>query len=503
VRTTRIYCRPSCPATTPRRANVGFFRTAAAAQRAGYRACRRCRPDAAPGSPEWNVRADLVARVMRMVTDGAVERVGVAGVADEVGYSQRHLNRVVTEELGAGILAIARAQRAHTARLLLETTDLPIGEIVWAAGFGSIRSFNDTVSTVYRVPPAQLRRAARTARAAAADSPDLGGFSRPQPAWPPRSGEFARGRAGEAPAGGITVRLAARAPFDGAAALEFLGVRALPGMEEWDGAVYRRTLDLPHGHGTVAITDHDATGVTARLRLADLRDIGPAVARVRRMLDLDADPQAVEAVLGADPSLAEWISARPGLRVPTCAEPLEALVRAITGQQVRLSGGRAVAAKLLAEHGRPLSFADDRLHLVFPRAADLAELDPASLPMPRLRGGTLVQAAGLVAGREVGLGPGTDRDELRWRLGQVPGIGPWTLGYLALRGLGDPDVLLGGDLVVRRALARIGLPDGPAGLAEHARAWRPWRSYVVVHAWAAAAARTHSPEPVDRSARTP
>ena len=501
VRTTGIYCRPSCPATTPKRANVTFFRTAAAAQLGGYRACRRCRPDVSPGSPEWNVRADLVARVMRLVADGEVERVGVAGLAHEVGYSQRHLNRLVTEELGAGVLAIARAQRAHTARLLLETTELPVAEVGWAAGFGSVRSLNDTVRVAYQATPGQLRRAAWGARGRPpADSSEFGQLSPVRPACRPNSEEFAGGGA----VGSITVRLAARAPFDAAATLAFLGVRAIAGIESWDGTVYRRTLDLPHGHGTVAIVDHDATGVVAKLRLTDLRDIAPAVARVRRMLDLDADPQAVEAVLGADPHLAEWIRARPGLRAPTCAEPLEALVRAICGQQVSLAGGRAVAERLVAQHGETLSFADDRLTLVFPRAATLAAVDPESLPVPRARGRCLVQAAALVADGQVSLGPGADREELALRLLEVPGIGPWTLGYLAMRGLGDPDVLLSGDLVVRRALARTGLPEAPAALAERARTWRPWRSYVTVHAWAATAAATsdelhHRPA---RSART-
>lgn len=540
VRTTGIYCRPSCPATTPKRANVTFYRTAAAAQLGGYRACRRCRPDVSPGSPEWNVRADLVGRVMRMVADGAVDRVGVAGVAAEVGYSQRHLNRLVTEEVGAGVLAIARAQRAHTARLLLETTDLPIAEVGWAAGFGSVRSLNDTVRVVYRATPGQLRSAAWGARGRPrADSPAFGRLSHVRPACPPNSEESGGpgagggagpaggagvgaaggagagtvggaaaggGGAGGGAAGGITVRLAARAPFDASATLAFLGVRAIAGMESWEGAIYRRTLDLPHGHGTVAITDHDDAGVTAELRLADLRDIGPAVARVRRMLDLDADPQAVESVLGADAHLAGWIRARPGLRVPTCAEPLEALVRAITGQQISLRGGRAIAERLVAEHGRPLSFADDHLSVVFPSAATLAGLDPGTLPMPRARGRCLIRAAALVADGEVSLGPGADREESARRLLEVPGIGPWTLGYLAMRGLGDPDVLLTGDLVVRRALARTGLPEASAPVTERARAWQPWRSYVSVHAWAATASATTAiattDEAPDQAART-
>ncbi|HEX6886736.1 MAG TPA: Ada metal-binding domain-containing protein, partial [Candidatus Nanopelagicales bacterium] len=263
VRTTGIYCRPSCPALTPKRRNVEFYRSAAAAQRAGFRACRRCRPDAVPGSAEWNIRGDVVGRAMRMVADGAIERAGVGGVARALGYSERHLNRLVTEELGAGLLALARTQRAQTARILLETTDLPASEVAWAAGFGSVRAFNDTIAAVYGEAPTALRarrrgRVATPAGARVAGDPDA---VAPTP---------------------ITVRLATRRPFDPGTVLHFLGERAVPGMESWDGATYRRTLALPHGHAVVGCTPGEA-GVLAEFRLADLRDLGPGVARVRRM----------------------------------------------------------------------------------------------------------------------------------------------------------------------------------------------------------------------------
>jgi methylphosphotriester-DNA--protein-cysteine methyltransferase len=263
VRTTGVYCRPSCPATTPRRANVEFLPTAGAAQQRGYRACRRCLPDAVPGSPEWNVRADLAARAMRLIADGVVEREGVSGLAARLGYSERHLNRVLGAEMGAGPLALARAHRAHTARLLVETTSLAMADVAFAAGFASVRQFNDTVRAVYGVAPTTLRTEAGRRRGAVA-----------------------------AVAGTVVLRLPYRPPFDAAGLRAFLAARALDGVESSGDDGYARTLRLPHGAATVALAFPDAPYVVAALRPADPRDLGPAVARVRRLLDLDADPAA-------------------------------------------------------------------------------------------------------------------------------------------------------------------------------------------------------------------
>ena len=286
VRTTGIYCRPSCPARTPLARNVSFFTTAAAAQGAGYRACRRCRPDAAPGSPEWDVRADVVARAMRLIADGEVERSGVPGLAARLGYSERQLHRQLVGELGVGALALSRAQRAQTARLLIETTDLPMADIAFAAGFASIRQFNDTVREVFATTPTGLRRTRP-------------GTNRSAPGW-------------------LTLRLAARAPYEAAEVLLFLGAHAVPGLEEWDGTTFSRVLDLPHGPAVVQLSPapEGGVGVIARLWSTELRDLGAAVTRCRRMLDLDADPTAVDDVLGADPSLASLVRAAPGRRVP-------------------------------------------------------------------------------------------------------------------------------------------------------------------------------------------
>ena len=302
VTSTGIYCRPSCPARTPKRENVRFYPTAAAAQRAGFRACLRCRPDATPGSPEWNVRADVVARAMRLIRDGIVDREGVEGLARRLGYSLRQLNRLVTAEVGTGPLALARAQRSQTARVLLETTDLPVTHVAFAAGFSSVRQCNDTVREVFADTPSGLRlRARKTA-----------------PGRRPASE-----RASQA----IRLRLPCRRPFNPASVLDFLGSRALPGVEERDGEAYRRTLRLPHGHGVVTVRAPEAVDgaqdahsgpsyVEGELVLSDLRDLTTAVARCRQLLDLDADPVAVWEALGADRLVGSLVRRDPGRRVP-------------------------------------------------------------------------------------------------------------------------------------------------------------------------------------------
>ena len=446
VRTTGIYCRPSCPAITPKRANVDFYRSAAAAQQHGFRACKRCRPDAAPGSPEWDVRGDLVARAMRLIADGVVDREGVEGLSRRLGYSSRHLNRLLTQELGAGPLALARAQRAQTARVLIETSDLSMTDVAFAAGFGSVRQFNDTVREVYATAPSDLRR---------------------------RSGHTD----GLGDTGSVTVRLPARTPFDVGGVLEFLGRRAVPGLESWDGDTYGRTLALPHGDGAVSVIA-DERHVGATFRLADWRDLAPAVGRVRRLLDLDADPVAIDGALGAEPALAPLVDERPGLRVAGSVDPAETLVRAIVGQQVSVSGARTVLGRIVAALGEPSVVAGDRLIHVFPTMERLATADAAALPMPASRAATLREAARLVADGELALDSGTDRTAIVDRLVAVRGIGPWTANYVVMRGLGDPDVFLDTDLGVRQALAGLDLAD-----ADPSR-WRPWRSYAMHHLWA-------------------
>ncbi len=454
VLTTGIYCRPSCPARTPNRGNVRFYRSAAAAQAGGFRACRRCRPDASPGSPEWNLRADVAGRAMRMIVDGLVDREGVAGLAARLGYSERQVNRVLVAELGAGPAALARSGRAQTARILLETTDLPITEVAFAAGFASIRSFNDTMPAVFALSPTELRRRARTGR------------------------NVVR-------AGTITLRLPYRAPADLDAAGRFLAARTVGGVEEIvaGSGLYRRALRLPHGPGVVELFPGDGF-VLATLHLADLRNLAPAVSRCRRVFDLDADPVAVDSHLGADPLLAPLVAAAPGLRVPGAFDGAELAVRALLGQQVSVAAARTLAGRLTARYGEALADPVGAVTHLFPSAERLAALDPAELPMPAARGRALVTLAAALASGAVRLDPGADRDEVERALVALPGVGPWTAGYIRMRALGDPDVLLPTDLGVRRGIVQAGSDDDrPAAVLQRAEPWRPWRSYAVMHLW--------------------
>ncbi|MDK3257443.1 AlkA N-terminal domain-containing protein [Blastococcus capsensis] len=451
VHTTGIYCRPSCPARTPLARNVSFFSTAAAAQGAGFRACRRCRPDAAPGSPEWDVRADVVARAMRLIGDGEVERSGVPGLAAHLGYSERQLHRLVVAELGVGPLALARAQRAQTARLLVETTDLPMADVAFAAGFTSVRQFNDTVQEVFATTPSELRRGRRGAH---------GG-----------------------PPGWLTLRLAARAPYAAEEVLLFLGAHAVPGLEEWDGTTFSRVLDLPHGPAVVRLSPapDGGAGVTVRLRLGELRDLAAAVSRCRRMLDLDADPTAVDDVLGADPALAPLVAAAPGRRVPASPDADELAVRAVLGQQVSVAGARTLTARLLTAAGTPLPEPVGTLTHAFPRPDALADADLTAVGLTGARRRTVHALATALAGGSVALGPGAERADAERALRAVPGIGPWTAALVGLRGLADPDVWLPGDLALSKSLAALSSSDTDA-----ATRWRPWRSYAVLHLWALA-----------------
>lgn len=445
VRSTGIYCRPSCPAITPKRANVEFHPTAAAAQQRGFRACKRCRPDASPGSPEWDTRSDLVARAMRLIADGVIDREGVTGLARRLGYSERHLHRLLVDEVGAGPLALARSQRAQTARTLIETTGLTMTDIAFAAGFGSVRQFNDTVREVYAAAPRDLRR--RSTRGA--------------PCEP----------------GAIRLRLPARRPFAGAELFDFVGAHLVPGIEARDecGALHR-AMRLPHGHGVATVRSSD-DAVLATLRLADWRDLAPAVERLRRWLDLDADPVAIDDALAADDVLAPLVTATPGIRSPGSVDPSETSIRTVVGQQVSLAGAAAVTGRIVAMLGDPLTIAHPTLTHVFPTPDRLAAVDPASLPLPGRRAATVQRLAAAIASGAVSVDVATDRGRLRAQLLALRGIGPWSAGHIEMRALGDPDVFLAGDLVARRALTANDLDPSDT------ERWRPWRSYATRHLW--------------------
>lgn len=453
VRTTGIYCRPSCPARTPAFRNVTFHPSAASAQAAGFRACKRCLPDATPGSPDWDVSATAAGRAMRLIADGVVDREGVEGLARRVGYTPRHLTRIVTAELGAGPLALARARRAQTARVLIETTELSYADVAFASGFSSVRQFNDTLREVYASSPTELRGR----------------------------------RGGRATTGTVTMRLGVRTPFAGRALLDFLAYHLVPGVEVAGPGWYARTLDLPHGPGTVRVELDDlpqspqAAFVTATFELADLRDTGAALERTRRLLDADCDPLAVAEHFAGDPVVGPLVRDCPGLRVPGQVDGDETAVRAVVGQQVSVVGACTVTGRIVADHGRRVSTSTPGLTHLFPDAATLAVVDPTTLPMPRARGRALVGLAAALAEGTVALDRGPDRAAVRSTLLARPGVGPWTADYVAMRALADPDVFLPTDLGVRNALTRLG--HDPSVVVAGQDAWRPWRSYALMHLW--------------------
>lgn len=409
-----------------------------------------------PGSPEWNARADAVARAMRLIQDGVVDREGVPGLATRLGYSTRQVERQLNAELGAGPLALARAQRAQTARLLIETSELPMGDVAFAAGFSSIRTFNETVREVFALAPGELRQRAEKAH-------------RHVPKVP----------------GTISLRLPYRAPLNPDNLFGHLAATAVPGVEEWRSGAYRRTLRLPYGTGVVALSprpDH----IACQLALTDLRDLTIAISRCRWMLDLDADPEAVDEQLRSDPLLAPLVDKAPGRRVPRTVDAAEFAVRAVLGQQVSTAAARTHAARLVASYGERVADPDPEggLTHLFPSPQALAGLDPESLALPASRRATLTTLVGALADGSLPLGIDSDWEAARAQLNALPGFGPWTTEVIAMRALGDPDAFLPSDLGVRRAARELGLPSTPAALTARAAGWRPWRAYAVQYLWA-------------------
>lgn len=535
VTSTGIYCRPICPARTPARRNMRFFPHPGAAEAAGFRACRRCRPETSPGSPDWNVRADLAARAVRLIADGYVDEHGVTGLADRLAVTERHLRRLLLAELGAGPLALARTTRLQTARRLLAETSMPVTDIAFASGFASVRQFNASFQESYGQPPSALRRRAAEVTGPAAGHAAGHGVGQPEGTW-------------------LTLRLACRQPLDGGALLDFLALRAVPGIEQVSGNSYRRTVHTPGGPGVIELRlpaaaegsraggarDGGGSGaggrdrrggpvpgqVLLRARLPRLRGLGQVVSRCRQLLDLDADPQAINAVLAADELLAPLVAARPGLRVPGTYDGFELAVRAVLGQQVSLAAARTFASRIAARSGGRLPEptgdpvdpagdpvdgvagahvsgahlaaaglagagprksggaraaagpADSEPTLLFPRAADLADADLSGLGLTTARQATLRALATAVAGGGLALDQGADPEATAARLSELPGIGPWTVAYILMRAVGDPDAFPASDLGLRRALERLG---GDPGMA---RRWRPWRAYAAVHLWA-------------------
>jgi AraC family transcriptional regulator, regulatory protein of adaptative response / DNA-3-methyladenine glycosylase II len=402
VRTTGIYCRPSCPARTPKAENVTFYETSAAAHDAGYRACKRCLPEAVPGTPAWNLRSDIAGRAMRLINDGVINRDGVEGLASRLGYSSRQLNRILSHELGAGPLSLARASRAQTARTLLVSTGMKLADVAFAAGFSSVRQFNETVAEVFDMTPTALRSTARHHPSARAST-------------------------------SLTLALPYREPFD-PGVFSFLAVRAIPGIEAGTATSYARTLQLPHGDARFSVEytgDRTGAGGTALCDTAldnsaldnsvkydggphrrplvltigavDLRDLPALLSRVRRLFDLDADPVAIDGALGADPRLSASVAAAPGIRLPGALDPQELLVRAMVGQQITVAAARTALTQLAAA-GSPSAAAGDGLSRLFPTPAQIAGAGAELLRGPRRRIESLLAVATALAENKLELG---------------------------------------------------------------------------------------------------
>ncbi len=455
VATTGIYCRPICPSRYAKRANVRFFGTPAAAETAGFRPCRRCRPEAAPGTPAWLGTAAVVRRALRLINDGALDDGSVAALALRLGIGPRHMLRLFLQHVGASPLAVAHTRRLHFAACLLEQTELPITQVALAAGFGSTRRFNDAFVKTYRRAPRELRRSAR------------GGAS---------------GAAGDE----VVLRLAYRPPYDWQHTLGFLATRAVPGIERVDARGYARTVSCGVGHAMICVNSIAAEdALQLRVCGAPAAALLQMVSIARRVFDLSADPARIRAELGGDAVVGPLVKTRPGLRIPGMWEPFECAVRAVLGQQVSVAAGRTFAARLVVHEGAPIRAGADGLTHLFPTAARLADATLDGIGITKARASALRSLARAVRDGDVDFSAGPA--DVAAALAALPGIGPWTAQYVLLRALGEPDALPNADLVLRRMAAPAAVPLSGRELEARARQWQPWRGYAVMHLWNAAA----------------
>jgi len=450
VTTTRIYCRPICPARGPKDEHIRYYHTAAAAEAAGYRPCLRCRPEAAPGSPAWRGTSTVVGRALRLIGDGALDSDSVDQLADRLGVTGRHLRRLFVQHVGASPIDVTLTRRVHFAKRLIDTTPLAFRSIAIAAGFGSLRRFNGQMRRIYSRTPTELRRLSqRSAR------------NRPEPT------------------AGYQLRLTARMPYDWAAAMAFLQARATPGVEHVDGLRYRRTIAVGDHAGTIDVSPTPTgDGLRLDVRIPEPRALLAIVERVRRMFDLDADPPVIEMHLRGDALLRRALAKHPGIRVIGAWDGFEIAVRAILGQQVSVAAATTIAGRIAARFGSP--FADDGpLVRLFPTAAQLADAALEDVGVLPSRAQTIRTLARHAASGALTLDGTADRDATVNALVALPGIGPWTAEYIAMRALGDPDAFPTGDRVLMQMTG-----DRTAGaLTARAESWRPWRSYALMLLW--------------------
>ncbi len=455
VTTTRIYCRPICPARTALREHCRFFPTAAAAQQAGFRACLRCRPEIAPQSPAWRGTATTVSRAMARIAEGALDgpRASVERLAGSLGVGERQLRRLFDQHIGASPLAVAQTRRVLFAKQLLHDTRLPMASVAMAAGFGSIRRFNDTFLVLYKRPPSQLRRRSVTASSAAP----------------------------------LILRLSYRPPFDWNALLAFFAPRAIPGVEELRDGTYRRVVRVDDHLALIAVSHLPARNALQVEIACDYVPALPVIAsRLRRVFDLDADTEAIARHLSRDRALAPTVRRQPGLRTPGGWDAFEIAVRAILGQQISVTAASGLAAKLVALCGQPIAIAGPALTHAFPTAQQLAAADLRSLGMPAARRAALQSLARAAVAQPGLFDVANTLEESIGRLRSVPGIGEWTAQYIALRGLHHPDAFPASDIgILRNAEQIFGTPFSPARLLARSEQWRPWRGYAAQHLWSA------------------
>lgn len=458
VSSTGIYCRPVCPARTPKRENVTFYRSAAAAQDAGFRPCLRCRPETSPDLGSWRGTSNTVSRALALIEAGALDNGDVEALGDRLGVGERQLRRLFKQHLGASPVAVAQTRRVLLAKQLIHETRLPMAEVALAAGFGSVRRFNETFQQLFARPPGDLRR--------------LGG------------GESAAGEGAAA-----TLKLPYRAPYDWNAMLAFLAARAIPGVEVVADGRYTRALAVGEDRGLVSVEPGQGDYLKVTLQFPKVRAWPGVLTRVRRVFDLAADPMVIEAHLSEDPELAVMVAKRPGLRAPGAWDGFELAVRAVLGQQITVGAARNLAGKITAAHGEPvLDEVANRLGVThfFPTPARLAQMDPATLPMPRARALALVNLAAASARDPDLFGAKRSLEEAVSTLRALPGIGEWTAQYIAMRALREPDAFPHADIGLMRGLeSPEGVRPTPAELLARAERWRPWRAYAASHLWAA------------------
>ena len=457
VTTTGIYCRPFCPAPTPKRGHVQFYCTAAAAQEAGFRPCLRCRPENSPDLAFWRGSSSSVSRALGLIEAGALDEASVEALATRLGMGERQLRRLFRQHLGASPASIAQTRRVLLAKQLVHDTRLPMAEVALAAGFGSVRRFNEVFQHLFKRPPQALRRAGMTEEPVGAT-------------------------------GAVAVKLGYRLPYDWDAILAFLRARAIPGIEVVSGNQYARTIAMGGEHGALAVEPVAGNCLRATVRFPNLRCLPAIIARVRRVFDLAADPALIGAHLSEDPMLAPLVAARPGLRVPGAWDGFELAVRAILGQQVTVAAAARLAGELVSLHGGQAagSAARERgLTHVFPTPQQLAGADLAALGMPRARRTALSSLAAAVVADPLIFGSRRGLEEAIAQLRSLPGIGEWTAQYIAMRELREPDAFPAGDVGLMRAMGdRSGGRPSPAELLARAERWRPWRAYGALHLWA-------------------